>query len=44
MMALNQVPNPNQTLGETNLPIKTNFATIDTGFSVDHVTFGASGV
>ncbi len=43
-MALNQVPNPTQTLGQTNLPIKQNFQTIDTGFSVDHVTFGAAGV
>lgn len=43
-MALNQVPNPNQTLAQTNAPIKQNFATIDSGFSVDHVTFGAGGV
>lgn len=43
-MALNQVPDPNQTLAQTNAPIKQNFSTIDTGFSVDHVTFGAVGV
>ena len=41
---LNNVPTPTQTLGQTNAPILSNFTTIDTGFSVDHITFGAAGV
>lgn len=41
---LNPVPTPTQTLGQTNLSILNNFTTIDTGFSVDHVTFGAAAV
>lgn len=42
-MALNNVPTPTQTLGQTNLPILQNFQTIDTVFSVNHVAYGASG-
>lgn len=41
---LTDVPFPSQTLGQTNSPIRTNFTTIDNGFKVDHVQFGAAGV
>lgn len=38
-MPLNNVPNPGQTLNQTRAPINQNFATINTGFSLDHQTF-----
>lgn len=36
---LNNVPLSGQTLAQTRDPIRTNFSTIDTAFSVDHVTY-----
>ena len=36
---LNQYPQPGMNLQETQNPILTNFTTIDTGFSVNHVQF-----
>jgi hypothetical protein len=38
-MSLNQVPQSNQTLAQTQAPILNNFITIDQVFGVDHVTF-----
>lgn len=38
-MALNDVPQPGQSLATTQNPIRTNFGTIDTAFSVDHVPY-----
>jgi hypothetical protein len=40
-MALNLVPQANQSLGQTQNPILTNFTVIDTTYSTDHVTFNA---
>lgn len=41
-MALNQVPQAGQTLAATQAPILNNFSTIDTAFSVDHVSYQAA--
>jgi hypothetical protein len=41
-MALNDVPQPGQTLGGTQNPIRQNFLTIEDAFIVDHVDYGAS--
>lgn len=41
-MALNNVPQPNQTLNQTQNPILQNFNTIDTAFSVNHVAYQAA--
>lgn len=38
-MALNNVPLTGQSLGVTKVPVNQNFSTIDTTYSVDHVTF-----
>jgi hypothetical protein len=38
-MALNPVPQPSQSLAQTQSPILNNFALIDAGFSQDHVDF-----
>lgn len=40
-MALNDVPQPSQTLASTQNPIRTNFATIDTAFTIDHAPYGS---
>ena len=40
-MALNLVPNANQSIGQTQNAILTNFTVIDTTYSNDHVTFNA---
>lgn len=42
-MPLNAVPQANQTLAQTQNPILQNFATIDAGFSVNHVELGTAG-
>lgn len=42
-MALNDVPLSGQTLGVTQPLIRNNFSTIDTAFTVDHVSYGTSG-
>lgn len=42
-MALNDVPLSNQSLADTQNPIRQNFSTIDTAFEVDHVAYGAAG-
>jgi hypothetical protein len=43
-MALNiNIPQPSQTLAQTQLDIKDNFIFINTGFSVDHVEFNVTG-
>jgi hypothetical protein len=42
-MALNNVPLAGQTLAVTRDPIRTNFNTIDTAFSVDHVAYNTLG-
>jgi hypothetical protein len=42
-MALFQLPDPTQTLGQTNAQIKGNFQTINDGFLVDHVEFSTPG-
>lgn len=42
-MALNNVPLSGQTLNDTRNPIRNNFNTIDTAFSVDHVPYAAAG-
>lgn len=43
-MALLNIPNPPQTLGNTNASIRQNWTTIDNGFSVNHIAFGAPDV
>ncbi len=40
---LNIVPQAGQNLQNTRDPIRNNFSTIDTAFSVNHVSYGASG-
>lgn len=40
---LNDVPQSAQTLGTTQPLIRTNFSTIDTAFSVDHVSYNLGG-
>lgn len=40
-MALANIPQSGQTLGVTRDPIRLNFQTIDTAFSVDHAAYGA---
>lgn len=42
-MALNNVPNPGQTLVVTRNPINQNFSTINAAFLVDHVEYNLSG-
>lgn len=42
-MALNDVPQAGQTLALTQPLIRTNFSTIDSAFSVDHVSYNLSG-
>lgn len=42
-MALINVPLTGQNLGNTRVPINTNFATINTAFAIDHVAFATSG-
>ena len=42
-MALNLVPNAGQNLAITRDPIRNNFNTIDTAFSVNHVSYGLAG-
>jgi hypothetical protein len=43
-MALNiNIPQPNQTLAQTQLDIKNNFIFINTGFAFDHVEFNVTG-
>lgn len=42
-MALINVPLSGQTLGQTRVPINTNFSVISTAFEVDHVAYNASG-
>lgn len=39
-MALNDTPLAAQTLAQTQNPIRVNFQTIDTAFSVNHVSYG----
>lgn len=41
-MALNNVPLSGQTLANTREPIRANFSTIDTAFSVNHVPYGSA--
>lgn len=38
-MTLNNVPNANQTLGNSQPLINSNFVTIDTAFAIDHVPY-----
>jgi hypothetical protein len=42
-MALINVPNPGQTLGNSRPSINSNFAVIDAAFQVDHVDYSTSG-
>lgn len=42
-MALNDVPQPGQTLALTQPLIRNNFSTIDSAFSVDHVSYNLGG-
>jgi hypothetical protein len=42
-MALNPVPQSNQTLGQTQNPILVNFSTLDTTFTVNHIPYNAAG-
>lgn len=42
-MALNNVPNPGQTLADSRPLINANFAVIDTSFLVDHVDYNVAG-
>lgn len=42
-MPLNQVPQANQTLAQTQNPILQNFATINAGFLVNHIELGTAG-
>ena len=41
-MALNDVPQPAQSLNVTQAPIRSNFSTIDTTFSIDHAAYGSA--
>lgn len=41
-MTLNNVPQPGQTLGQTQAPINDNFVTIDTAFAVNHVPYNTT--
>lgn len=42
-MALNDVPQPGQTLAVTQPLIRSNFSTIDSAFTVDHASYNSSG-
>lgn len=41
-MALNNVPQAGQTLAQTRDPIRNNFTTIDTVFSINHSAYGSA--
>lgn len=43
-MALNDTPQAGQSLNVTQNPIRQNFITIDTAFSVDHAAYGSANV
>lgn len=43
-MALNDTPQAGQSLNVTQNPIRQNFITIDTAFSIDHAAYGSANV